>query len=124
MALPGTKRLYNPTLKEPHNMMEVADTPAGEAEAKIWRAIGWVDVEEDTTEPEPGIAAEGPRFEQVLPPRPTSPADGGVADLPVEDDYEAQTVEELRDELSDRGLSKSGNKDELVARLRENDREA
>jgi hypothetical protein len=35
--------------------------------------------------------------------------------------YEDQTVEELRDELRDRDLQVSGNKDELVARLVEHD---
>lgn len=35
--------------------------------------------------------------------------------------YEANTVEELRDELRARGLHTSGNKDELVARLEEDD---
>ena len=35
--------------------------------------------------------------------------------------YEAMTVEELKDELEERGLPKSGNKAELVARLEEDD---
>jgi SAP domain-containing protein len=37
------------------------------------------------------------------------------------DDYDEWTNEELRDELEKRELSKSGNKAELVARLREDD---
>lgn len=38
-----------------------------------------------------------------------------------DDDYENWTNEDLRDELENRDLSKSGNKQELVARLREDD---
>jgi SAP domain len=37
-------------------------------------------------------------------------------------DYEDSTVEELRDELRDRDLPVSGTKDELVARLVEDDK--
>lgn len=38
-----------------------------------------------------------------------------------ETDYESWTVEELKDELEIRGLTTSGKKAELVARLKEND---
>lgn len=38
------------------------------------------------------------------------------------DDYEDRTNEQLRSELIDRGLPSSGNKTEMVERLRENDR--
>ena len=38
--------------------------------------------------------------------------------------YDALTKEELADELESRGLTKSGNKDELIARLEEADAEA
>lgn len=38
------------------------------------------------------------------------------------DDYDEWTNEELRDELEKRELSKSGNKGELIARLREDDK--
>lgn len=42
-------------------------------------------------------------------------------DLSEDEGYEAMTVEELKEELEDRGLPKSGNKAELVARLEEDD---
>jgi hypothetical protein len=38
-----------------------------------------------------------------------------------DDGYESKTVEELTELLEDRGLSKSGKKAELVARLEEDD---
>lgn len=38
--------------------------------------------------------------------------------------YEEMTVEELRDELESRELSKSGNKADLIARLQEDDESA
>jgi hypothetical protein len=39
----------------------------------------------------------------------------------VAEDYESLTVVELREELADRGLPTSGHKDELIARLEEDD---
>ena len=36
-------------------------------------------------------------------------------------DYEGWTKDELSEELEKRGLPKSGNKDELIARLQEDD---
>jgi hypothetical protein len=42
-------------------------------------------------------------------------------DTEVEETYEAFTVEELREELKARDLHTSGNKDELIARLEEDD---
>jgi hypothetical protein len=36
-------------------------------------------------------------------------------------EYEGMTKDELSDELEKRGLPKSGNKDELIARLQEDD---
>jgi hypothetical protein len=44
-----------------------------------------------------------------------------MSDVQAEESYEANTVAELRDELSSRGLHTSGNKDELIARLEEDD---
>jgi SAP domain len=41
--------------------------------------------------------------------------------LEEEDSYESMTVAELREELAARDLHTSGNKDELIARLEEND---
>lgn len=45
----------------------------------------------------------------------------GDDDAPV--DYNLNTVEELKTILAERGLAVSGNKDELVARLEEDDKE-
>lgn len=64
-----------------------------------------------------------------------TPARGDVGTLPppvfdgepadeeeiIEEDYEAQTVPELRKELESRGLETDGNKPDLVARLEEDD---
>lgn len=40
---------------------------------------------------------------------------------PPEQDYEDATVDELKELLAARGLSKTGKRDDLVARLREDD---
>lgn len=45
--------------------------------------------------------------------------DGGVRY--ADDGYESWTKDELSAELESRGLPKSGNKDELIARLQEDD---
>jgi len=42
-------------------------------------------------------------------------------DSAVGPDYEAWTVEELKEQLAERGLPKSGKRDELVQRLRDDD---
>jgi SAP domain-containing protein len=54
---------------------------------------------------------------------PASPADdeGEVPVSPSGDVYDDMTNEQLREQLEGRGLEKSGNKAELVARLREDD---
>lgn len=44
-----------------------------------------------------------------------------MADAEVETSYEANTVAELQEELRSRGLHTSGNKEELIARLEEDD---
>jgi hypothetical protein len=49
-----------------------------------------------------------------------SQADNDSADEP-DDDYDDWTAEQLRKELANRELSQSGNKAELIARLREDD---
>lgn len=49
------------------------------------------------------------------------PPDGTETNLQAAPDYESWTVEQLRDELGTRQLTKSGTKPELVARLREDD---
>ncbi|QYN26691.1 SAP domain-containing protein [Amycolatopsis sp. DSM 110486] len=57
---------------------------------------------------------------------------GGVSDASLEgtstapaeqpaDGYDAWTVDQLKAELGERGLSKTGNKDELIERLEEHD---
>lgn len=43
---------------------------------------------------------------------------------PSDDDYEAMTNEQLREELKSRDLAVTGNKDELVSRLRQDDASA
>lgn len=54
-------------------------------------------------------------------PEPVEPSDATLVDS--DEDYEEWTNEDLRDELERRELSKSGNKAELIARLREDDEE-
>jgi len=46
-----------------------------------------------------------------------------AAEGPAQPDYESMTVVVLRDKLATRGLSTSGNKDELIARLQADDSE-
>lgn len=46
-----------------------------------------------------------------------TPAEDAVGDS----DYEGWTKDELSEELEKRGLPKSGNKDELISRLQEDD---
>lgn len=43
------------------------------------------------------------------------------ADDTAGDDYDDMTVDDLKDELEDRGLPRSGSKSELIARLRDDD---
>lgn len=52
------------------------------------------------------------------------PAEAESSEQPsagAERDYEDCTVEQLKEQLSERGLSKSGKRDDLVLRLREDD---
>ena len=46
-----------------------------------------------------------------------------AAEAVGDSDYEGWTKDELSEELEKRGLPKSGNKDELIARLQEDDSE-
>jgi hypothetical protein len=48
-------------------------------------------------------------------------SEDGEGEDGLEDDYDEMTHDEFRDLLGSRELSKSGNKDELIARLREDD---
>lgn len=47
--------------------------------------------------------------------------DGATAKADEDEGYESMTKAELEAELSSRGLPKTGNKDELIARLEEAD---
>ena len=53
-------------------------------------------------------------------PEPASEENGGE-DTPPEPDYEEWTVEQLKEQLVARSLAKSGKRDDLVQRLREDD---
>jgi len=70
----------------------------------------------------PAGVEEGKAPEAEPQPEPATAEAGSMA---VEDDraddYDEWTNDELREELEKRELSKSGNKDELIARLREDD---
>jgi hypothetical protein len=48
--------------------------------------------------------------------------DAELIEVPDDTDYEAWTNEQRRAELADRGLSVAGNKEALIARLRESDK--
>ena len=48
-------------------------------------------------------------------------SDSDDNEVAVDNDYENWTVKDLQDESDERGLPRSGKKDELVARLREHD---
>jgi ribosomal protein L22 len=54
-------------------------------------------------------------------PDPAQPAEPAASGRPPQGGWESLKVDELRAELEARGLPKSGNKDELVARLREDE---
>jgi SAP domain len=96
-------RLYNP-----RNGAEYVTASDDEDHVAVYLEAGW----EPAPEPKarPGYQPEPVRYAPV------------VAELEVDDgEYDGMTKDELQAELRDRGLSTSGNKDELVARLREND---
>ena len=57
---------------------------------------------------------------------PAEPAEAASSEQPQAaaegvEDYEAWTVEQLKEQLGDRGLSKTGKRGDLVQRLREDD---
>ncbi|MEU8756217.1 SAP domain-containing protein [Streptomyces chartreusis] len=79
--------------------VEIAETPAAEPEVEETPAV----------EPEPEQADEE-----------SSPSSEAAEPGPAPD-YEAMTVEELKEELGERGLVKSGKRDDLVLRLLEDD---
>lgn len=54
--------------------------------------------------------------QEKLPVNPESPPEE------VPDDYDRWTVQELQDELGNRSLSKAGKKEDLIARLREDNK--
>lgn len=71
-----------------------------------------------TTEPEPVVGGgEEPTAEADPPVLPEAPEPEPASEA----DYEAWTVEQLKDELAGRGLTKSGKRDDLVLRLLEDD---
>lgn len=55
------------------------------------------------------------------PAKESSPGDSVDTSPEQDQDYEALTVEQLKEQLAERGLSKSGQKGDLVQRLREAD---
>lgn len=82
-----------------------------------------VEVEEENDMPKitrhggPSIAGEEPAAEEsseVVEPLPEPASD-------VAPDYEAWTVEQLKEQLGERGLPKTGKRDDLVLRLLEDD---
>lgn len=84
--------------------------------------------EEPTPEPSVGPAARSGQTvaeDQGDPDEPVGEGndatDEGGGDETVEDEYSDMTVAELQDEAESRDLSKSGNKADLQARLREDD---
>lgn len=62
---------------------------------------------------------------EVIPGEDKTTTESQASDAPAgdepDDDYDEWTAEELRKELAKRELSQSGNKAELIARLREDD---
>lgn len=64
------------------------------------------------------------RFRPVARPEPEEDAGADAAQADGQTDYEDLTVKELRGQLRDRGLTTSGLKGQLVARLEEDDAEA
>jgi hypothetical protein len=72
-------------------------------------AGGWSDEGDPDVWPEPENADE----EQAE-----------VPEVPAALDYEAMTVEELKEQLAERGLPKSGKRDDLVQRLLDDDARA
>lgn len=91
-----------------------------------------VEVEEEDNMPKitrhggPSIAGEEPAAEEssevVEPlPEPAGDAEQDSTERAAAPDYEAWTVEQLKDQLDSRGLPKTGKKDDLVLRLLEDD---
>ena len=62
-------------------------------------------------------SAGDPMYERHL----SRPSSEKVSAASSESDYGSMTKDELSDELEKRGLAKSGNKDELVERLQDDD---
>ena len=71
-------------------------------------------VQESSNQRAADLAAQ---FSQQSPAQ--KPGGQQAAPEPAADDYEGQTKEDLQSQLRDLGLPTSGNKDELVARLRD-----
>ena len=102
---PGTVRITD-SLPEPVRDLE----PESESEPEARGETRGEKAPEPDAEPEPGFP----------PPKSSSQSSASESS---EDGYEARTKAELQQELEARGLSTSGNKDELISRLEENDAE-
>ncbi|MCZ4602921.1 hypothetical protein O3S80_03870 [Streptomyces sp. Lzd4kr] len=74
-------------------------------------------------QPEPEVEAEALDVTEALvaPPEPVVEESDEPAPTREQPDYEALTVEELKEQLAERGLPKSGKRDDLVLRLLEDD---
>ena len=66
-------------------------------------------------------AAAEPEPETVAPEDESSPEPAAEPETPSAPDYDDWTVEALKEQLADRNLPKSGKRDELVQRLRDDD---
>ncbi|MFD5697449.1 SAP domain-containing protein [Streptomyces lasiicapitis] len=99
------------TLPEPEAEAVDAPAPAPEAEAPVAEPVV-----EDGGEV---VESSGGSFKPL--PELTGDVELDSVELVAEPDYEAWTVEQLKDQLDTRGLSKTGKKDDLVLRLLEDD---
>lgn len=93
--------------------------PAPEAEAAPELLVGEPDPE--LFEPEASDVAESTDGPADPLPEPVGDAEQDSIERTAAPDYEAWTVEQLKDQLDSRGLPKTGKKDDLVLRLLEDD---
>lgn len=81
-----------------------------------------VDVPPQSDQPDNAVKRDDPATSQVPPSASSEPQEDLDALLAEdEEDYDSWTVDDLKTELSERDLSTSGKKADLVARLREDD---
>lgn len=86
----------------------------------------WPEEQEDAGTGEPMQAVDGGELTgdgsgRALPPTPDEAYGPDAVPLEEGQDYEALTVEQLKEQLGERGLPKSGKRDDLVQRLRDDD---